>query len=102
MAKYQIIYWRDIPVQVRVSQGRERLSKLLSPRFQQSVYRAAYRAKAINGQAYIEEWRPSEWQIMDGDLEKIASLVITDLEGSYSDKRLDKLARNKGFETNDS
>lgn len=102
MAKYQVIYWRDIPVQIRVSQGRERVSKKLTPRFQKSVYRAAFRAKAINGQAYINEWRPSEWLVTDGELEEIASIVVADLEAAYSDERLDKLALNKGFEANDS
>ena len=61
MTKTQVIYWRDIPVQVRVKNGRSRKTHPLSPRFQKTVYRAAYRAKAINGDAYTNAWHSSTW-----------------------------------------
>lgn len=97
MIKVQIIYWRDIPVQVRVRNGRIRHTTPLSPRFQQAVYRAAYRAKAITGDAYLNEWRLSDWQEREGELE-VETAVATEQEAAYSDERLDKLARNKGYE----
>ena len=98
MTKYLIVCWRDIPVHVRASQGRSRLSRPLSPRFQKSVHRAAFRAKAINGFEYINEWRTSEWQELDGELEDVLTEVISELELSYSNERLENLALNKGFE----
>jgi hypothetical protein len=96
MVKVQIIFWRDIPVQVRVRNGRFRQTTPLSPRFQQAVHRAAYRAKAINGMDYIEEWRLSEWQEYDGEVAGVETAVIVNLEASYTDTDLDRLARNKG------
>lgn len=99
--QYQIIYWRDIPVQVRGRNGRSRLTCPLSPRFQKTVHRAAYRAKAINGLDYIEEWRQSDWQERDGEVEDILTAVVTQLENDYTDARLDKLAHNKGYESYD-
>ncbi|WP_420628489.1 virulence factor [Candidatus Leptofilum sp.] len=95
--KFQVIYWRDIPVQVRVKNGRNRHTLPLSDRFQKTVHRAAYRAKAITGDAYIEEWRPSEWQVREGALVEVATAVAADLEAAYPDQLLDTLARNKGF-----
>ena len=94
---YQIIYWRDIPTQVRGRNGRSRLTRPLSPRFQKTVHRAAFRAKAINGFDYIEEWRQSDWQGRDGEVEDVVTAVVTELETVYSDEHLDKLARNKGY-----
>ena len=37
MPTYQILYWYEIPTQVRVREGRERVSKPLSPRFMEAV-----------------------------------------------------------------
>ncbi len=85
-------------MQVRVKNGRNRHTRPLSDRFQKTVHRAAYRAKAITGEAYIEEWRPSEWQEREGELEDVATAVAAELEAVFSDKLLDNLARNKGFQ----
>ena len=98
--KVQIIYWRDIPVQVRVKNGRNRHTLPLSDRFQQTVYRAAYRAKAITGDAYVEEWQPSEWEERVGELVAVATAVAAELEAAFSDERLHQLAQKKGYEEN--
>ncbi len=102
MIKVQIISWRDIPVQVRVKNGRFRHTRQLSTRFQQAVYRAAYRSKAISGDAYQDEWTVSKWQDQEGEVEEVLTAVSTNLETTYSDDRLDRLARNKGYEPHDS
>lgn len=101
MTKVQIIYWRDIPVHVRVQNGRIRQKKSLPSRFQKAVYRAAYRGKAITGDAYVQAWRQSPWQEWEGDIADVITAVSADLESAYSAERLDQLARNKGFEPHD-
>jgi hypothetical protein len=101
MTRYQIVFWRDIPVHVKVRDGQTRLSKPLSGRFQETVHRAAYRAKAISGSAYMSEWKPSAWQERQETPEHVLMVVTAELETSYSDERLDELARNKGFELHD-
>jgi hypothetical protein len=101
MTKYQIIYWRDIPVQVRARNRRSRHTQPLSTRFQQAVHRAAFRAKAINGFDYIEEWRTTDWQEQAAAAVDIIVTIADSLEKAYSDKRLNDLAHNKGYEPND-
>ena len=44
MAKKTIIYWRDIPSQVVVKQGRTSAKKQLNKRFMVAIDRAAMRA----------------------------------------------------------
>jgi hypothetical protein len=102
MTRSQIVYWRDIPVHVRVRQEKTRLSRALSARFQQTVYRAAYRAKAITGEDYMREWQPSLWREHQQTAEEVLDLVTAELEADYTDERLDRLARNKGYEPDDS
>ncbi len=101
MTKYQVIYWRDIPVQVRARNGRSRLTHPLSPRFQEAVYRAAFRAKAINGFAYIQEWQPGDWLEREGEIQVVLTAVAVELEAAYNDERLALIARNKGYEPDD-
>lgn len=101
--QYQIIYWRDIPVQLRVQHGRNRLSHKLPEIFQKTVYRAAYRAKAITGDAYQESWRAQGWFRFEGEtgedgLEEIATRIAAHVATQYSEARLNKLALNEGHE----
>ena len=40
-AKLTVVYWRDIPAQIRAQKGRERHSVQLSMRFQEGIDQAA-------------------------------------------------------------
>ncbi len=97
--RYQIIFWRDIPSQIKIRNGRERLSKQLSARFQAAIHRAAFRAKAISGEAYMEAWRSSGWLEREGDANAIAGELLQELEAKYDSDKLDQLARNKGYDS---
>jgi hypothetical protein len=100
--EYQIIYWRDIPAQLRLRRGRQRLSHPLPPQFQQTVYRAAYRAKAITGEGFEEGWRPGPWVEMELEvgleLEEVAAAVAEALVAEYDEGRLNGLALGEGVE----
>jgi hypothetical protein len=98
MATYQIIYWRDIPAQVKVRAGRERLSRPLSDRFQEAIDEAAMRAKSTDADDYLEEWRVSGWHEREGEAAAVAAAVLVDLEDGYPDERLRRLIQNKGEE----
>jgi hypothetical protein len=98
MATYQIIYWRDIPAQVKARAGRERLSGSLSDRFQEAIDEAAMRAKTTGTDDYLEEWRPSDWQEREGETAAVVEAVLAELEAAYPDERLRRLVQNKGKE----
>jgi hypothetical protein len=95
---YQIVYWRDIPAQIKLRSEKGRLSRSLSPRFQEAIDAAAMRANATGTDAYLEEWRTSPPQQGDGDPERIADVLAAELEEAYPPERLDMLAMNKGYE----
>ena len=52
-----VIYWRDIPAQVKARAGRERASAPLPDRFMVAVDRAATIAGKVTTNEYIAEWR---------------------------------------------
>ncbi len=66
MASYQILYWHDIPMQVRVGGRRDRVSIELPARFQEAVDSAAMASKLTGTDAYLEGFVWGEMQERDG------------------------------------
>ena len=95
---YQIVYWREIPAQVRLRTPLGRVSRPLSARFQEAIDAAAMRAQATSTDDYLEEWRTSEAQSREGDPELVAETVVDEIEAAYPQERLLALAANGGFE----
>ena len=97
MIKKTLIYWRDIPAQVVVQQGRAREKAALSPRFQEAIDRAAMRAGKGSSDAYMAEWRRvSSSCDASGDLKQLAETEVSRLEAEFSDDCLQQLIRNHG------
>jgi hypothetical protein len=96
---YQIVYWRDIPAQIKLRSEKGRLARSLSLRFQEAIDAAAMRANATDTDAYLVEWRTSQPQQGEGDPERIADVLAAELEAAYPPERLDKLIANKGYES---
>ena len=95
---FQIVYWRDIPAQIKLRSDKGRLARSLSPRFQEAIDAAAMRANATGTDAYLEEWRTSSPQQGEGDPERIADVLAAELEAAYPSEKLERLVENKGFE----
>ena len=97
MPRVTTIYWRDIPAQVVVKQGRKRAKKVLPSRFQEAIDRAAMRAKKISADAYLDDWR-QEMATLEGDITALVDETSARLEAEYADARLDTILRNKGID----
>ncbi len=97
MPDVTVIYWRDIPAQVLVRQGRQRQRRTLTRRFQAGIDRAAMRAKKVDMDAYLEDWR-RETARSEGSMEELAALTAQRLEREYDELRLERIIRNHGLE----
>ena len=96
MNKLITIYWRDIPAQVLGRKGRKSAFKhVLTPRFQDTIDRAAMRARKTSSDSYMEDWR-RESEACEGDLEGAVNARVALLEEQYTDELLDKIARAGG------
>ncbi len=96
MNKLITVYWRDIPAQVIGRKGRKSVcKKLLDPRFQHAIDRAAMRARKVSEDAYLEDWRRVS-SPCDGDVEQAVKDEAVRLESEYSVDLLDTLARAGG------
>jgi hypothetical protein len=103
MASYQILYWADIPVQVKAWVGRSRCSTPLSERFTEAVDAAAMAAGLTGSDAYTEQYRWSEPQEREGSPEEVAAAVAAELEAQHLEinwrataQRLREQRRNNG------
>jgi hypothetical protein len=94
----QVVYWRDIPAQVKVRAGRERMARPLGERFQQAIDQAAMQTGATKSDDYLEDWRSSEWREREGAIEAVLEMAVRELEGLYPEGRLRALVTQGGKE----
>lgn len=86
MTKYQVLYWRDIPAQVRVYGGRRPLSRQMPGWFQQEIDRVAMRDGLTGTDAYLDEWHWSEKQEWTGEEKEpdtVAEAILKRLEDGF-------------------
>jgi hypothetical protein len=94
MTEYQITYWQEIPSLVTAREGRRnRTSVELSQRFQIAIDEAAMRAGMTGTDAYLEQWRRTEWQPREGNPEEVAAAVAAELEREYTPERIRAILR---------
>jgi hypothetical protein len=97
MARLITVYWRDIPAQVIGRKGRvSAFKKVLDPRFQRAIDRAAMRAGRGSSDKYLEDWR-RESHTCEGDLEQAVNDRVARLESDFSVEVLDRMARAGGL-----
>lgn len=85
MTSYQIMYWHDIPVQVRAGGRRDRVSIELPQRFQVAVDAAAMAAAMTGTDAYLEGFRWGEPEERDGSPQEVAEAVAAEIDAEFPD-----------------
>ena len=96
MADLVIVYWRDIPAQVIVKQGRKSAKRELPLRFTEAIDMAAMRSGASDTDAYLEEWRRGDPLPAGDDIEAEADAAMARIEADYPKERLVKLVQGGG------
>ena len=96
MSEVQVVFWRDIPAQVKARQTGERAARALTLRFQEAIDVAAMRAGLTETDDYLGEWRSSAWQEQAGPPQEAAARRAAEIEAEYSDERLRQLAEDGG------
>jgi hypothetical protein len=97
MANLTVIRWRDIPAQVIAGQGRDRVRRELSPRFQIAIDRAAMAAGLIGTDTYLEQWTRTSRECGD-DLETEVATEVDRLETEFDPERIDRIVALGGTE----
>lgn len=83
MAEYQIMYWNDIPAQVKAADATREVSLALPPRFQAAIDAMAMQEGLLDTDDYLAGWRWGELRVVDGTAEEVAQTVAADLNAQY-------------------
>ncbi|HEX5935108.1 MAG TPA: virulence factor [Pseudorhizobium sp.] len=98
MADRIVVYWRDIPAQVIIRQGRKTAKRELSLRFTEAIDMCAMRSGAAETDDYLAEWRKADPVPVSDELEAEADRAAAELEAAYDKDRLVALVRSGGRE----
>ena len=83
MARYRVVFWREIPSVVEAFEGDCTVRAQLSQRFQDLIDSVAMRAGATSAEAYLDGWRPGAESERPGSPESVADQVAAELEAGF-------------------
>lgn len=95
MAKYQIMYWKDIPSQVKADDGQNTAKVMLSDRFQQAIDAAAMADGSTGTDAYLDGWAWGRRSEREGSAQAVIEAVVAELESEYTPERLREMIRER-------
>ena len=79
MAEYQVLFWRDIPSQVRVFDGRKPVSAKMPDRFQEEIDRLAMEEGLEGSDDYLDLWQWTERRERAGTPQEVMEALLQEL-----------------------
>jgi hypothetical protein len=83
MATYQILFWQDIPSQVRVWDEADDINLDLGPRFMALIDKAAQSKGLTGADEYLSQWHWSEEREREGAAQEVAQALKKELETRF-------------------
>ena len=80
MATYKVLYWREIPAQVRAEDAEDEVTVPLAPRFMERIDQLAAQHGLQQADDYLAQWRWSAEEERDGSAQEVADAVKDELE----------------------
>ena len=80
MFEYQVLYWRDIPAQIKIHAGKRPKSQPLADRFQVWIDRVAMAEGLIGTDEYLDLWQWSVRIECAGKMEEALPALIAEIE----------------------
>ena len=83
MAEYQVLYWREIPAQVRVFEGRKPLSAKMPDRFQEEIDNIAMEEGLEGSDDYLDLWQWTKRLERPGSAPEVLQALLQELEEEH-------------------
>ena len=80
MARYQILYWQDIPSQIKAWDDFDEVRVELSQKFVAKIDLAAQKLGLTQTDDYLEQWMWSDERERDGSPQEVAAALKNELE----------------------
>ena len=80
MATYKVLYWQEVPSQVKAEDGQDEVNVLLPPRFMERVDRLAMQRGLQGSDDFLAQWHWVDEEERDGTAQEVAAAVVAELE----------------------
>ena len=84
LTTYKILFWQEIPSQIKAEDDLDDVTLPLDGRFMERIDRLAVQRGLQGTDDYLAQWRWSEPQQREGSAEEVARAVKRELEAEYS------------------
>jgi hypothetical protein len=82
VATYKILYWQEVPSQIKAEDDLDDVTLPLDPRFLERIDRLAVQRGLQGTDEYLAQWRWSDPQEREGTAEEVAQAVKRELEAA--------------------
>ena len=80
MATYKILYWQEVPSQVKAEDDEDEVTVPLSQRFLERIDQLAMRRGLQGADDYLAQWTWSDDEEREGSAREVAEAVKSELE----------------------
>jgi hypothetical protein len=80
MARYKILYWKEIPTQIRVEDDLDDLTVMLDDRFMKLVDAQAMKDGTTDTDAFLAAWHWSDEEEREGSAGEVADALKAEIE----------------------
>ena len=80
MAKYRVMYWKDIPQSFTVEEDGQTVKKELSQKVQNKIDAYAMAIGATSTTDYAKQYKRGQWVEREGSAEEVAEALLAELE----------------------
>jgi hypothetical protein len=88
MAKYQVMFWKHIPSQVKAWDESGETKRMLPDRFQVAIDAFAMKDGSTDMDAYLDGWAWGPVEERDGPAQDVLESVTSEIDASYPRSRL--------------
>lgn len=90
MAKYRVMYWKDIPQSFTVEGDGQTIKKELSQKVQNKIDAYAMALGATSTADYAKQYKRGAWTEREGSAEEVAEALLAELEAEAAKVEIPK------------
>ena len=80
MATYKILYWQEVPSQVKAEDDQDEVTVPMPPKFMERIDQLAAKRGLQQSDDYLAQWQWSDDQERPGTAQEVAEAVAAELE----------------------
>jgi Virulence factor len=82
MATFKVLYWQEIPSQIKAEDFAEIVDLPMPPRFMERIDQVASKRGLTGSDDYLAQWRWSDEEEREGTAQEVAAAVCAELQAA--------------------